>query len=110
MGAFRCSKCDINYPYHTSHQACEVCGEKCAHAAMTPPHGDWEDRVHLATVQEKDVLADDRLYKWRFDQLKAAGFSVGSSYELASLRDVDLHKAVELAAKAGPELAYRILT
>lgn len=108
MPAFRCSTCGINYPYHASYAQCQVCDGKTSVMGDAVPNADWEERVKLARLE--DVAPDDRVYRWRFDQLRAAGFSEGSSAEMAFMRDIDLHRAVSLAQDAGPELAYRILT
>ncbi len=48
--------------------------------------------------------------QWRYDQLLLAGFTETQSVFLAMSRtEVDLHEACDLAAEAGPELAYKIL-
>ena len=110
MPALRCSVCGINYPHSAANAICKVCGEKCHLQGYAVPDKDWEERVALAKVKPEDVASDDRLYKWRFDRLVEAGFSLGSAAEMALKREIDLHRACELARTAGPELAYRIVT
>lgn len=48
--------------------------------------------------------------QWRYDRLKDAGYTEGQSLLLAIDKAVDLHKAVDLAAVAGPETAYQIVS
>jgi hypothetical protein len=52
---------------------------------------------------------EDPVPRWRFDQLIRAGFAPMIAEELAARKDIDLHRATELAQDAGPELAYRIV-
>ena len=62
----------------------------------------------LPTVD--DALRLEKTEQWRFDRLRAAGYTESQSLMLAIQRDVDLHKAVDLAHKAGPQLAYQIVS
>jgi hypothetical protein len=65
-------------------------------------HGGW--------VPERGVLdEEERVVWWRQERLVEAGFEVGAAWWLALDPEVDLHRAVELAAVAGPEVAFRIL-
>jgi hypothetical protein len=58
----------------------------------------------LSPIDEPDVLS------WRFTQLLRAGYSADQAVELACHRDVDLHVAVDLAARGcPPQTAVRIL-
>jgi hypothetical protein len=53
---------------------------------------------------------ETQVLHWRFSQLVRAGYSADQAVELACHLDVDLHRAVELAARGCPTpLAVRIL-
>lgn len=111
MTTLRCSRCGISYPNQFLHQKCSVCGEK-TNVIMDAPDDDWQKKVALANkhLSESVEIKPDKVEVWRTEQLVAAGFLNGSAAEIAANQQIDLHKAVELAQKAGPELAYRILT
>ena len=51
----------------------------------------------------------DKVEQWRYDTLRDAGYTESQSLMLTLDRSVDLHEAVRLAAKASPDLAYRIM-
>jgi hypothetical protein len=55
------------------------------------------------------IVTDQNVLGWRREQLLAAGFPYDHAHALAVDSEVDLHKAIELAASAGHWLAYRIL-
>lgn len=46
---------------------------------------------------------------WRQQQLQRAGFDETQAALIAGARHIDLHMAMDLAEKAGPELATKIL-
>lgn len=54
---------------------------------------------------------DDKVDKWRFEELIRAGFEVGPASLLAADRAVDLNLARRLAEspECGPDLAYQIV-
>jgi hypothetical protein len=61
-----------------------------------------------------DVLFDEteeqRIERWRCDELERAGYDRGSAAQLARRSDVDLHMAVKLIQRGcSPELALKIL-
>jgi hypothetical protein len=61
-----------------------------------------------------DVLFDEteeqRIERWRCDELERAGYDRGSAAELARRSDVDLHVAVGLLKQGcPPKLALEIL-
>lgn len=58
-------------------------------------------------LEEGAVSAD--VAQWRYRQLVNAGFGEVEAADMALRRDVDLHRAVDLAGRCGPEMAYRIL-
>jgi hypothetical protein len=59
--------------------------------------------LHSATEEE-------RVERWRFEQLVEVGYSVAAAGRLAALPYVDLHLAVQLLRRACPEAtALRIL-
>lgn len=61
-----------------------------------------EEEHHIEVGPSKHIL-------WRQEQLLAAGFDEVQAALIAGARQIDLHKAVDLAQKAGPELATKIL-
>lgn len=53
----------------------------------------------------------DKVGKWRYDNLMSAGYTETQALMLALDRaKVDLHEAVDLAQRAGPTLAYQIVS
>lgn len=58
--------------------------------------------------QKYEVL--DSVGKWRFDKLVAAGYGETQALWLALDRSIDLHKAVDLAKAAGPQMAFQIIS
>lgn len=62
----------------------------------------------LPTVD--DSLRLDKVQQWRYDRLLAAGYTQSQALMLTIDRTVDLHQAVNLAHKAGPGVAYRIVS
>jgi hypothetical protein len=52
----------------------------------------------------------ERVERWRAEELLRAGFDPAAAVELASRLDIDLHTAAELVDRGcPPELALRIL-
>ncbi len=57
-----------------------------------------------------EPAADERLLKWRYDELRRAGFDNDLAFTVAVRRDVDLHDALGLVARGCPPgTAARIL-
>ena len=62
------------------------------------------------TIETGAVAESKAILDWRFEQLRAAGYSAESASLLSPRADVDLHLAVDLLAKGcPPETAIRIL-
>jgi hypothetical protein len=58
-------------------------------------------------IQETE---DDRVARWRLEQLTRAGYEETAALVLADLVDIDLHLAVDLVRQGCPsETALRIL-
>jgi hypothetical protein len=56
------------------------------------------------------LTSDERVTKWRLDQLREAGYSDAVAARLAARTDIDLHVAVDLMRAGCPvEVALRIL-
>lgn len=71
---------------------------RASSGANEPP----KEEQHIVTGPEKHIL-------WRQEQLLSAGFDEVQAALIAGARYIDLHKAMDLAEKAGPELATKIL-
>lgn len=99
-----CPKCLIRYP-PKEYDHCPVCAGALVNNPYPPSDG-WERMV--AKLRGDDL--DDPVVKWRFGQLLRAGQSPMQAESLAWRRDVDLHRAVSITEKAGPDLAFQILT
>lgn len=57
-----------------------------------------------------DETEDERVIRWRLHQLAKAGYSWACAMVIAASRDVDLHRAVNLAERGCPiDTAMRIL-
>lgn len=57
-----------------------------------------------------DDTEDERVIRWRLEQLAKAGYSWACAMVIAANRDVDLHRAVKLVQAGCPvETAVRIL-
>ena len=57
-----------------------------------------------------DETEDERVIRWRMQQLANAGYSWACALVIAATRDVDLHRAVGLAERGCPiDTAMRIL-
>jgi hypothetical protein len=57
-----------------------------------------------------DETEDERVIRWRMEQLSNAGYSWACAMVIAANRDVDLHRAVALVRQGCPvETAVRIL-
>lgn len=59
--------------------------------------------------EEPVVPKPEKHILWRQQQLQRAGFDEVQAALIAGDRRIDLHKAMDLAEKAGPELATKIL-
>lgn len=57
-----------------------------------------------------DETEDERVIRWRLEQLTNAGYSWACAMVIAASRDIDLHHAVDLARAGCPiDTAMRIL-
>lgn len=57
-----------------------------------------------------DETEDERVIRWRLDQLARAGYGWACAMVIAANREVDLHQAVKLVRQGCPvETAVRIL-
>jgi hypothetical protein len=67
----------------------------------------------MATAVEAvlvDDTEDERVIRWRLEQLAKAGYSWACAMVIAANRDIDLHRAVGLLRQGCPaETAVRIL-
>lgn len=113
MAAYRCLNCDLNWPQPGE---CKACGNltQMQFWAKVDKKEKLEQAVKAAgPAQEQKKLEEmqvlDKVQKWRYQALKNAGFHEVEALFLATNRNVDLHQAVDLAAKAGADMAYEIL-
>jgi hypothetical protein len=64
----------------------------------------------MPVVEEIVETEQERVERWRADELMRAGFDPASASELAVRADIDLHRATELVDRGcSPELALQIL-
>jgi hypothetical protein len=64
----------------------------------------------MPAVEEIVETEQERVERWRADELMRAGFDPSSAVELAARLDIDLHTATELVDRGcSPELALQIL-
>jgi hypothetical protein len=64
----------------------------------------------MPAVEEIVETEQDRVERWRADELMRAGFDPMAAVELAARFDIDLHRATELVDRGcSPELAVQIL-
>ena len=65
------------------------------------------DQIESVNLAESEK---DRVFLWRCDELRRAGYSFRDALLLAISDDVDLHLAINLPARGCPhEMALRIL-
>ena len=101
MASHRCSLCAVNYPLTRSE--CIRCGgplQECPGDVSE----DWAN-VDVAKAGTESMKVE----MWRLRQLLEAGYPVELAEQLAAAAHVDLHQAVELATRCGPETAAGIL-
>ena len=66
--------------------------------------------MQMTAVEEIVETEQERVERWRADELMRAGFDPASALELAARFDIDLHRATELFDRGcAPELAVQIL-
>ena len=66
--------------------------------------------MSTAEVQLHKETEQERIERWRTEELERAGYEPADAERLATARDVDLHLAVGLLRRGcSPELAVRIL-
>ena len=68
--------------------------------------------VATASIQVDDAeeTENDRVLRWRWDELRRAGFGFQDALMLAVSQDIDLHLATSLLARGCPaDTALRIL-
>lgn len=110
MSAGHCPNCEINFPYDAQDRKCPICGEDTRWRPYATPDSDWQEKVDAASASEKLDFSLSKENRWRYDRLLKADFTETQAMFLALDRSVDLQKAEGLAAKAGPQLAFRILS
>jgi hypothetical protein len=66
--------------------------------------------VAAADLQYQEDTENERIERWRLEELIRAGYSVTAAELLAVATEVDLHIATELLERGcSPDLAVRIL-
>ena len=102
MAARRCTWCARNWPLGTL--ACPQCGGETWHSEADA------DAPELAAAAVPVDESFGEVEAWRLRRLLEAGYPTAEAHLLAAVKDVDLHRAVDLvAAGCPPEMAARIL-
>jgi hypothetical protein len=66
--------------------------------------------VAAADSELVEETEQERVERWRAEELRRAGYSASAASRLAARADVDLHAAIELLGRGCPEqLALEIL-
>ena len=66
--------------------------------------------MSAADAEVLDETELERVARWRTEELERAGYTAAAATEIAFRTDIDLHTAVEIAARGCPEeLALKIL-
>jgi len=66
--------------------------------------------TEMTAVQEIVETEQERVERWRAEELMRAGYDPASAHDLASRPDIDLHGAIDLLERGCPtELAVQIL-
>jgi hypothetical protein len=66
--------------------------------------------MDVTAVEEILETEQERVERWRAEELIRAGYDPGAAIDLACRPDIDLHGAIELLERGcPPELATRIL-
>jgi hypothetical protein len=66
--------------------------------------------MDVTAVEEIVETEQERVERWRADELLRAGYEPGAAADLACRPDIDLHRAIELLERGcPPELAAQIL-
>ena len=66
--------------------------------------------VETAHLNIESAREEKQIERWRYEQLRGAGYDHATARELASRPEVDLHLAVDLLRRGClPDLALRIL-
>ncbi len=64
----------------------------------------------MPALEEIVETEQERVERWRSEELMRAGFDPAAAAELAARMDIDLHRATELVDRGcSPELALQIL-
>ena len=64
----------------------------------------------MTTVEEIVETEQERVERWRAEELMRAGYDPAGATELATRGDVDLHRAIQLLERGCPaDLALQIL-
>jgi hypothetical protein len=66
--------------------------------------------MRMTTVEEIVETEQERVERWRAEELMRAGYDPAGAVELAARMDVDLHGAIQMLERGCPaELALQIL-
>ena len=66
--------------------------------------------ARMAAAETKTETEQERIERWRAEELERAGYEASAASLLASRMDVDLHYAIDLLRNGcQPELALQIL-
>lgn len=102
MAARHCSGCGTNWPTDQDFRQCPLCKDETSYSNAIQVDEDWEWRLELADLAQKDK---DRVRKFQ-----SVGFAYAQAVELVCLGTrLEAAQALVQVRKCPPDLAYEIL-
>jgi Rubrerythrin, rubredoxin-like domain len=96
----RCTNCGHTTTLSMAPDACPVCHASAWEYRPTdselPAQSRRAERSESLTMLARKVIGTNSVRRWRFEQLRQAGYSIGDSLVLSGRNDVDLHQATRL--------------
>ncbi len=94
MAAYRCSNCNLNYAGRTN---CEVCGGPLSYMSNAQITEDIEEEIaSQKRVAPPLIPENEKVFRWRRDELLAVGVPLGYAQAFAREREFDLHRLIRV--------------